>query len=43
MAQDLGGIYYEVDLETGKLIASVRKTKTSLMSSPRIQTSLIPA
>ncbi|NIG74941.1 tape measure protein [Klebsiella sp. Ap-873] len=30
MAQDLGGIYYEVDLETGKLIASVRKTKSEL-------------
>jgi len=30
MTQDLGGIYYEVDLETGKLIASVRKTKGEL-------------
>lgn len=32
MAQDLGGIYYEVDLETGNLIASVRKAKGELDS-----------
>ncbi|EJF31688.1 MULTISPECIES: tape measure protein [Enterobacteriaceae] len=32
MAQDLGGIYYEVDLETGSLIASVRKAKGELGS-----------
>lgn len=30
MAQDLGGIYYEVDLETSNLIASVRKAKGEL-------------